>query len=59
MVYHCFTGVRIWAGLGKAGITGIAYDFRRDHMINMRPPDDTASTKMYTGGIHFRVGLEA
>ena len=25
----------------------------------MRPLDDTASTKMYAGGIHFRVGLEA
>ena len=30
MVYHCFTGVRTWASLGKAGITKIAYDFRRD-----------------------------
>ena len=59
MVYHCFTDVRIWAGLGKAGITGIAYDFRRDRTTDMRPLDDRASTKMYTGGIHFRVGLEA
>ena len=30
MVYHCFTDVGIWASLGKAGITKIAYDFRRD-----------------------------
>ena len=29
-VYHYFTGVGIWASLGKAGITKIAYDFRRD-----------------------------
>ena len=59
MVYHCFTGVRIWASLGKAGITKIAYNFRRDRTADMRPLDDTASRKMYTGGIHFRVGLEA
>ena len=26
----CFTGVGIWASLDKAGITKIAYDFRRD-----------------------------
>ena len=30
MVYHCFTDVGIWASLGKAGITKIGYDFRRD-----------------------------
>ena len=30
MVYHCFTGVGIGASLGKAGITKIAYDFRKD-----------------------------
>ena len=29
-VYHCLTEGRIWASLGKAGITKIAYDFRRD-----------------------------
>ena len=58
MVYQCFTGIRIWASLGKAGITKIAYDFRRDRTTDMRPLDDTASTKMYTGGIQFRVGLE-
>ena len=30
MVYHCFTDVGIWASLGKAGITKIAYNFRID-----------------------------
>ena len=30
MFYHCFTDVGIWASLGKAGITKIAYNFRRD-----------------------------
>ena len=25
-VYHCFTDGRIWASLGKAGITRIAYN---------------------------------
>ena len=48
MVYHCFTDVRIWASLGKTGITKIAYNFRRDRTTDMRPLDDTASTKMYT-----------
>ena len=32
-VYHCFTDSRIWASLGKAGITKIAYNFRRDRRI--------------------------
>ena len=58
-VYHCFTGGRIWASLGKAGITRIAYNFRRDRTTDMRPLDDTDSTKMYSSAIHFRVGLEA
>ena len=30
MVHHCFTDVEIWASLGKAQITKIAYKFRRD-----------------------------
>ena len=30
MVYHCFTDVRIWASLGKARITKLVYNFRRD-----------------------------
>ena len=42
MVYHCFTSARIWASLGKAGITRIAYNFRRDGTTDMRPVDDTA-----------------
>ena len=50
---------QVWASLGKAGITRIAYNFGRDRTTDIRPLDDTASTKMYTGGIHFRVGLEA
>ena len=41
------------ASLGKAGITRIAYNFRRDRTTG------TASTKMYSTAIHFRVGLEA
>ena len=45
-VYHCFTDGRIWASLGKAGITRIAYNFRRDRTTDVRPLDDTASTKM-------------
>ena len=57
-VYHCFTDGRIWASLGKAGITIIAYNFRRDRTTGMRPLDDTASTKMYSTAIHFHVGLE-
>ena len=48
-----------WKNLGKAGITRIAYNFRRDRMTDMRPLDDTDSTKMYSSAIHFRVGLEA
>ena len=36
----------------------IAYNFRRDRMTGMRPLDDTASTKMYSAAIRFRVGLE-
>ena len=48
-VYHCFTDGRIWASLGKAGIT----------RTGMRPLDDTASTETYSTAIHFGVGLEA
>ena len=45
MVYHCFTGIGIWANLDKAGITKITYDFRRDRTTAqlcsyMRPLDD-------------------
>ena len=36
----------IWASLGKAGITRIAYNFRRDHTTDLRPLCDTASMKM-------------
>ena len=66
-VYHCFTDGRIWASLGKAGITRIAYDFRRDRTTDMRPLDDMASTetcvmvgtKLRTTGARFRVKLKA
>ena len=44
--------------LGKSGQSW-DYDFRRDRTTGMRPLDDTASTKMYSAAIHFRVGLEA
>ena len=46
-VQLCSCRRRIWASLGKAGITRITYNFRRDRMTDMRPLDDTASTKMY------------
>ena len=58
-VYHCFTDGKIWASLGKAGITRISYNFRRDHTTDMRPLADIASSKMKTSGMHFRVKLEA
>ena len=47
---------QVWA---KLGLREIAYNFRRDRTTDIRPLDDTASTKMYTSGIHFCVGLEA
>ena len=50
---------QVWASLGKAGITRIAYNFRIDRMTDMRPLDDTASTKMCSSATHFRVGLES
>ena len=73
MVYHFFTGVRIWASLGKAGITRIAYNFKGDHTTHMRPLDDMTSTEMFpcwTGSVmigtklritdtRFRVKLKA
>ena len=43
MVYHWFTDSRIWASLGKAGITKIAYDFRRD----LRTADKGSIDKYY------------
>ena len=30
----CFTGVGIWPSLDKAGITKIAYNFRRDVQLH-------------------------
>ena len=49
MVYHCFTDVRIWASLGKAGITKIAYDLRRDcttarAIVHLQTKDQLTST---------------
>ena len=49
---------QVEAKLSIAGIMRIAYNFRRYRMTDMRPLDDTASTKMYSTAIHFRVGLE-
>ena len=44
--------------LGNRITYEIVYDFRRDRTTGIRPLDDTASTKMYSTAIHFRVGLE-
>ena len=46
---------QVWAKLGlRESRTTLG-----DGTTDMRPLYDTASTKMYTGGIHSRVGLEA
>ena len=48
MVYYCFTDVGIWASLGKAGITKVAYKFRRDRktaqLCSCRQKDQLTST---------------